>query len=67
MINKIDNTTKFRKKELSEGKIEVGENVCTEDLNIFSVDETSYIIPNQEKGIKCISGYNDYVTFIDTE
>ncbi|MDQ2862684.1 MAG: PD-(D/E)XK nuclease family protein, partial [Bacteroidota bacterium] len=67
VIQKIENTTKFRRKELSQGKIEIGESVCMEDLDVFELDSDSYILPIVEKKTKCRSDYNDYVTFIDTE
>ncbi|MEP6949262.1 MAG: PD-(D/E)XK nuclease family protein [Ginsengibacter sp.] len=67
VLNKIDSTIKFRRKEFSEGKIEVGENVSIDELDIFNLDKNSYIVPKQESSVKCRSDYNDYVTFIDTE
>lgn len=67
VLERIENTIVFRMKELKEGAVEVGENIATADLEIFSKSEASYIIPRKEKGTKCRSEYNDYVTFIDTE
>ena len=67
VLQRIENTIQFRRKELKQGTIEVGENSSTEDLEIFEKSEASYIIPKKEKNTKCRSEYNDYVTFIDTE
>ena len=67
ILERIENTIQFRRKELKAGTIEVGENIPTSDLEIFSKSEDSYIIPKKEKDTKCRSEYNDYVTFIDTE
>ncbi len=67
VLKRIGNTVKFRRNEFREGKIEVGENILTEELDIFRLDMANYIIPQQEKKAKCSSLYNDYLTFIDTE
>jgi ATP-dependent helicase/nuclease subunit B len=67
VLKRIGNTVKFRRNEFRKGKIEVGENILTEELDIFQLDMTNYIIPRQEKKSKCRSLYNDYLTFIDTE
>lgn len=68
VLQKIEKTIHYRRKELDSGHIEVGENVGIDELEIFSPDmKDSFIIPKQEKKVKCLSTYNDYVTFIDTE
>ena len=67
ILKRIENTIQFRQKEFSESTIEVGENVSIEELNIFKLDTANYIIPKQEKKVKTMSGFNGYVTFIDTE
>ncbi len=67
VLKRIENTVMFRRKEFNDGRIEVGENVCTDDLDIFQQDPSSYIIPKMEKKTKCRSEYNIYETFIDTE
>jgi hypothetical protein len=66
-LNRIENTIKFRRKELSNGKIEVGEQVCTVDLDVFNLDEKTHILPAMKEKAKVASEYNDYQTFIDTE
>ena len=58
---------KLGRNEFHEGRIEVGENVPAEALDIFDLDIADYIIPKQEKKVKCPSDYNDHLTFIDTE
>jgi ATP-dependent helicase/nuclease subunit B len=67
VLKRIENTIQFRRKEFRKGRIEVGENVPTGELDIFQLDIAEYIIPKQEKKTKCSSLYNDYLTFIDTE
>ena len=67
VLKRIENTTRFRRNEFRQGRIEVGENVPEEELDIFHLDPATYIIPKEEKKVKISSSYNDYLTFIDTE
>jgi hypothetical protein len=67
VLQKIETTIQFRRQELKEGRIEVGEQVSTDELDIYNKREDSYIIPKKKNDIKCSSDYNDYETFIDTE
>jgi hypothetical protein len=67
VLSKIEKTIQFRRNELYSGLIEAGENVDVNELEIFSQDVNTFIIPKQERKLKCASTYNDYITFIDTE
>lgn len=71
LLQKMQATIKFRRKELAQGKIEVGEGVGTEAIEIFEQDEETYILPDikteNKVPYKASSEYNDYTTFIDTE
>ena len=60
-------TIRFRRAELKNGIIEVGEGRGTEELDIFKNDGNDFILPPKSGGCKSSSVYNDYVTFIDTE
>jgi hypothetical protein len=63
----MQNTIKFRRSELAKGKIEVGDNACIEDLNLFKNNGEEYLLPKIKSRMKVRSEYNDYTTFIDTE
>jgi hypothetical protein len=67
LLNRMSATISFRRAELKNGIIEVGEGIATEELDIFKNDGNDFILPPKSGGCKCPSEYNDYVTFIDTE
>ena len=67
LLKRMEATLRFRREELASGKIEVGEENYTELLDIFRLDEQTYILPEKKKDIKLRSAYNDFATFIDTE
>jgi hypothetical protein len=67
----MEATIRFRRDELAIGKIEVGEAVPAEALDVFQLDAETYILPERRTEnkvqYKASSLYNDYTTFIDTE
>lgn len=68
LINKLVKTIQYRRNEILNGNIEVGEDVLYENLNIFTdCDEDTYILPEVKKMKKIRSEYNEFTTFIDTE
>jgi hypothetical protein len=67
LLQRMQNTIKFRRSELAKGKIEVGDNACIEDLNLFKNNGEEYLLPKIKSRMKVRSEYNDYTTFIDTE
>jgi hypothetical protein len=67
LLHRMSNTISFRRSELTKGKIEVGDNACIEDLDIFRNDSEEYLLPEIKGGNKVYSEYNEYMTFIDSE
>src|SRR5215204_1155881 len=71
LLKRMENTIRYRRNELAEGKIEVGEAVPAEALEVFELDAETYIHPETKTenkvAYKAISQYNDYTTFIETE
>jgi hypothetical protein len=71
LLTRMEATIKFRRDELAIGKIEVGEAVPAEALDVFQLDAETYILPERKTEnkvqYKASSLYNDYTTFIDTE
>ena len=71
LLTRMETTIKFRRDELAAGKIEVGEAVPAEALDVFQLDAETYILPETKTEnrvpYKASSEYNDYSTFIDTE
>lgn len=71
LLTRMEATIQFRRNELTIGKIEVGEAVPAEALEVFELDTETYILPEKKTEnkvqYKASSEYNDYSTFIDTE
>ena len=71
LLTRMEATIQFRRDELAIGKIEVGEAVPAEALDVFQLDAETYILPERKTEnkvqYKASSEYNDYTTFIDTE
>jgi len=71
LLTRMEATIQFRRDELAIGKIEVGEAVPAEALEVFELDAETYILPERKTEnkvqYKASSQYNDYTTFIDTE
>ena len=71
LLSRMEETIRFRREELSKGKIEVGEGVPTEALEIFELGTERYILPETKTEnkipYKARLEYNEYTTFIDTE
>ena len=67
----MEETIRLRRTELSHGRVEVGEAVPAEALEIFQLDSDIYILPETKTEnkvpYKARAEYNDYTTFIDTE
>lgn len=71
LLKKMEETIRLRRTELSHGRVEVGEAVPAEALEIFQLDSDIYILPETKTEnkvpYKARAEYNDYTTFIDTE
>jgi ATP-dependent helicase/nuclease subunit B len=71
LLKKMEETIRFRREELAQGRIEVGEAVPAEALEVFRLDPETYILPQTKTEnkvpYKARLEYNDYTTFIDTE
>ena len=71
LLQKMEETIRFRREELARGRVEAGEGIETADLEIFHLDQEAFILPGIETRnkvpYKARLEYNDYTTFIDTE
>lgn len=65
-LAKLFRTVEYRMDELKEGKIEMGEGIPTEELEIFSLDPDEYLLPPGGE-FKEPSRFNDYSTFTNIE
>ena len=67
----MEETIRYRRQELAKGRVEVGDAVPREALDVFQLDPARYIIPDTKTENKVLykarMEYNDYSTFIDTE
>jgi hypothetical protein len=62
-LAKLFRTVDYRREELKQGKIEMGEGIPIEELEIFSLDPDEYLIPAEKDKFKEPSRFNDYSTF----
>jgi hypothetical protein len=71
LLKRMEETIRYRRQELAEGIVEVGEAVPTEALDVYQLHPETYILPpiktENKVPYKATSEYNDYTTFIDTE
>ena len=71
LLERMETTIRFRRTELSIGKVEVGEAVPAEALDIYQLDPETHILPGirteNKVQYKGNSLYNEFTTFIDTE
>jgi hypothetical protein len=66
-LAKLFRTVDYRLGELKEGKIEMGEGISIEELEIFSLDPDEFLIPPTSDGVKKPARFNDYSTFTNIE
>jgi hypothetical protein len=71
LLKRMEETIRYRRQELSQGIVEVGEAVPAEALEVYQLDADTYILPDMKMDNKVLykarSEYNEYTTFIDTE
>jgi hypothetical protein len=71
LLKRMEETIRYRRLELASGRIEVGEAIPTEALDVFQLDPGKYILPEKKSENKVLykarMQYNEYTTFIDTE
>jgi len=71
LLNRMEETIRYRREELAKGRVEVGDAVAVEALDVFDLDAEKYILPATKTENKVLykarMEYNDYTTFIDTE
>ena len=65
-LAKLFRTVEYRMGELKEGKIEMGEGISIEELEIFSLDPEQYLLPTGDE-VKEPARFNDYSTFTNIE
>ncbi|MEI6883809.1 MAG: PD-(D/E)XK nuclease family protein [Bacteroidota bacterium] len=65
-LAKLFRTVEYRMGELKEGKIEMGEGISIEELEIFSLDPEQYLLPSGDE-VKEPARFNDYSTFTNIE
>lgn len=65
-LAKLFRTVEYRMGELKQGKIEMGEGISIEELEIFSLDSEQYLLPPGDD-VKKPARFNDYSTFTNIE
>jgi len=71
LLKRMEETIRYRRQELAKGRVEVGDGVPKEALDVYQLDPERYILPDTRSENKVLykarMEYNDYTTFIDTE
>jgi ATP-dependent helicase/nuclease subunit B len=71
LLKRMEETIRYRRQELAKGRVEVGDAVPAEALDVFQLDPATYILPETRTENKVLykarMDYNEYTTFIDTE